>query len=496
MKIQQKFFIMFFAVVISFVITGLSNYGELDSIKQNWTDYLDQVANRQKYLMQIKGGLGYGGAIHRFKNYVLRGKESDRIKFEEKYNYISETISKYRKLKGLTIEESEALDVIQLKLDEYHNGLAVIKESKNDSMSITELDRIVKVDDNPAIKGFDTLNDAYYTFTEQSNTSINKSISSALFFLIFSIVLAFVIILLIGTIINRDIINQLGGEPYEIAQISKNVAEGKLYFQYHDKGELKGAYKSMIEMNGHLKSIFSKILHEASLMSESTNKLSQNTNEISKGASNQAASAEEISASIEEMAANISQNTDNSKITKDIALSATTQLSTVAQASERSLDSIKQIADKITFVNDIAFQTNILALNAAVEAARAGENGKGFAVVATEVRKLAERSKLAADKIAELSGKAVIATEDASLKTKALIPQIEKTANLVSEITNGSIEQDTGANEINNSVQLLNQVTQSNAGASDRMAENSRKLAEQALELKNIISYFKLTKNG
>lgn len=193
---------------------------------------------------------------------------------------------------------------------------------------------------------------------------------------------------------------------------------------------------------------------------------------------------------MEEMTANIQQNTENAQRTDRISHKVSQGVKEVGLASKESLVSIKNIAEKISIINDIAFQTNILALNAAVEAARAGEHGRGFAVVAAEVRKLAERSKLAADEIVLLASKSVAVTEGSAKLLETLIPEIGETARLVQEITSASLEQSSGANQVNNAIQQLNQVVQQNAGTSQQMAISSEELKSFADGLKETIRYF------
>lgn len=216
---------------------------------------------------------------------------------------------------------------------------------------------------------------------------------------------------------------------------------------------------------------------------------------LSQGANELAASVEEVSSSMEQMLANIEQNSENSKQTNKIALDASSRIKMSSDTSLNAVRSMQHIAERINVINDIAFQTNILALNAAVEAARAGEQGRGFAVVAAEVRKLAERSKSAATEISEVSVDTLNKAKNAGSELEKLVPEIDKTANLVQEITASSQEQAAGAGQINNAVQQLNAVTQHTASASEEIAASAESLLEMAEQLKSVISFFKLNKS-
>lgn len=247
--------------------------------------------------------------------------------------------------------------------------------------------------------------------------------------------------------------------------------------------------------NAFIKSVSNLVLQikaAGTHLKEVSEKMNQNSGKISSGASKQASTTEEVSSLMEEIAASIQQNTDNSNETKNISSQAKVGMEKMKETGQKSLNSIKSIAEKITIINDIAFQTNILALNAAVEAARAGEHGKGFAVVATEIRKLAERSKAAADEIISFSQSTVKETDISNELIENLVPEIVKTATLVEEITRASQEQNAGANQINNAVQQMNSIAQQNASLSEDLAKDSESLTIQAKELNLLVARFRM----
>ncbi len=220
--------------------------------------------------------------------------------------------------------------------------------------------------------------------------------------------------------------------------------------------------------------------------------LSDSSEVMSQGAAEQAAAAEEAASSIEEMAANIRQNADNAIETEKIAIRSAQDARDSGDAVDATVIAMREIAQKILIIEEIARQTNLLALNAAIEAARAGVQGKGFAVVAAEVRKLAERSQFAAGEINELSCNSVEVAEQAGTLLGTLVPNIQRTAELVQEISAASREQDSGADQINNSIQQLDHVIQQNSSSSEEMASTAEELLGQAEQLTDIISYFSL----
>lgn len=256
-----------------------------------------------------------------------------------------------------------------------------------------------------------------------------------------------------------------------------------------DLGELNRSIDKLVK---NLDNTLNGIKVSADSLASTGEQFNSTAQQLSSGAADQATSIEEISSSMEQMAANIQQNTDNAMHTEKIALETGNSMKEAAQLASHALESMNRISEKIAFVNDIAFQTNILSLNAAVEAARAGEHGRGFAVVAAEVRKLAERSKQAASEIQVFSKSGIEISQKADQKLARIIPQIEETTRLMKEIAASSLEQNTGAQQINSAIQQLNKVTQQNSASAEQMATGAENLSQSAGSLVNLFNFFKL----
>ena len=245
-----------------------------------------------------------------------------------------------------------------------------------------------------------------------------------------------------------------------------------------------------------LKDIVTSVQDAAENVASGSQQLSAGSEQLSQGTTEQAASAEQASSSIEEMNATIKQNADNASQTEKIAIRSSSDATESGKAVMEAVAAMKDIAGKISIIEEIARQTNLLALNAAIEAARAGEHGKGFAVVASEVRKLAERSQLAAGEISKLSSTSVEIAERAGSMLSKLVPDIHKTTELVQEISAASKEQAGGADQIDAAIQQLNQVIQHNAGGAEEMASTAEELSSQAEQLQSTISFFKVNDGG
>ena len=291
----------------------------------------------------------------------------------------------------------------------------------------------------------------------------------------------------------RSILKQIGGEPDYARDVMREIAGGNLSVEVHTKpNDHDSLLAGARDMVAKLKGVIGEVAGAARNVASGSEQMAAGAEQLSQGATEQASSTEEASSSVEQMAANIKQNADNASQTEEIARQSSANAEVSGKAVSEAVIAMETIAEKIMIVQEIARQTDLLALNAAVEAARAGEHGRGFAVVAAEVRKLAERSQAAAQEISGLSGNTVKAAQSAGEMLTKLVPDIQKTAELVAEIAGASNEQNAGASQINQAIQQLDRVTQQNTSAAEEMSSTAEELSSQADQLSSAISYFRL----
>lgn len=300
---------------------------------------------------------------------------------------------------------------------------------------------------------------------------------------------------IVGVFVMRYI-NKMLKIPLETAiNELRDLSNGNLQLKVvktDSKDELGVLNNALVNLSNRLKEVMYEIRTGSDVLLEASHKLSHAAEELSTGSNEQASSLEEVSSTMEEIAGNIASNSDNAKETSSIAEASSTSVANVAHVSDESNRAVQNIAEKMLVINDIAMQTNILALNAAVEAARAGEMGRGFAIVASEVRKLAENSKKAADDIIHTAETTRVQTEQAHDLLNTMKPQVDRTAHLVREIAAASYEQNNGVDQVNSAIQQLNAMTQQNSAAAEEMASSSEELTQQANSLKESIAFFKL----
>ncbi len=280
----------------------------------------------------------------------------------------------------------------------------------------------------------------------------------------------------------------------DVSRVVQALAKGDLTQSIDKKysglfGQLKNDINESLE---RLNSVMGDVKSTSNLIASSSEQVNGTAQSLSQGASEQAASVEQTSAAVEQMGASISQNSENARVTDGIASESSKAAKDGGESVLETAKAMKDIAEKISIIEDIAYQTNMLALNAAIEAARAGEHGKGFAVVAAEVRRLAERSQIAASEIGDLTGDSVKVAEKAGSLLEKMVPDIAKTAELVQEITAASEEQAGGVGQINSTMQNLDQVTQQNAASSEELAATAQEMRNRSASLLEKIDFFRI----
>jgi methyl-accepting chemotaxis protein len=305
------------------------------------------------------------------------------------------------------------------------------------------------------------------------------------------------LIMAFGFVVRRAVFRVLGGEPDYAVDITHRIADGDLSVNIklhpNDKSSLLFAMQVMVD---NLTRIIGQVSSASIRLSNAAGQVLATAGTLSESSSLQAATVTETTLSIEQMTTSITQNTETTKITNKLAGKAAAEAAAGGEAVYTTVNDMKSIASKIGIVDDIAYQTNLLALNAAIEAARAGEHGKGFAVVAAEVRKLAERSQIAAQEIGNLASSSVKQAEHAGEMLGEVLPAIRQTSELVQSIALTSQKQSVGVGQINGAMGQLNRATQQNASASEELTATAAELGEQAEMLQQTMTYFHLDTDG
>ncbi len=310
-------------------------------------------------------------------------------------------------------------------------------------------------------------------------------------FIYAALALALLIGISIALYVARGVLKDVGGEPTDIADMTARVARGDLSIAFNTQNPT-GIYAAIKDMVTQLINVVGQVRSLSDNLASASQEVSASAQTISQGATEQASGVEETTSSVEQLNASVQQNTENAQVTDGIATQSAQEAERGGEAVNKTVGAMKTIASKISLIEDIAYKTNLLSLNAAIEAARAGDHGKGFAVVASEVRKLAETSRLTAEEISGLAGSSVEIAEQAGKLLEEMVPNIQKTADLVQEISAASGEQSAGVGQINNSMTQLDKATQQNASASEELAATAEELSGQAEQLQQSVSYFKL----
>ncbi|MBF0415695.1 MAG: hypothetical protein HQL78_00645 [Magnetococcales bacterium] len=332
------------------------------------------------------------------------------------------------------------------------------------------------------------IKDLVDTVSDDQNKKLESEIASSKQMISFGSLFGVGLGLILAYMIAKGLVNSITGCIGNLIEMS----EGRIAIRcVTERGDEIGDMSRAIDkMAVKLREVVEQITIASGSVTDGAAQLADSAQTLSQGATEQAASIEETSSAMEQMSSNIAQNTENAETTEKISRSASENAAEGGQAVSEAVGAMKEIASKISIIEEIARQTNLLALNAAIEAARAGEHGKGFAVVAAEVRKLAERSQTAAGEISQLSNSSVQVAERAGHIINELVPNIQRTAQLVQEIASASREQSQGSSQINTAISQLDQVIQRNAGAAEEMAATADEMNEQSQNLANAIGFF------
>ena len=407
--------------------------------------------------------------------------------FKSSIAYLVASNNKYVSHPDRSLFNKDVLEVNAEYKNLFLNALKKIKENKSSNFKLKKESGTYYISFTPIKAGMDNYwalitETPYKVLTEKSDMLFLKSNIAG----VLSLIVLFIII--------TYSLNKTTKQLIEVIHFSKEISKGNLKSSLivNGKDEIAQLAESMNYMSANLKEFIGKIAQSSDKLNLISDHITRFSSELSEGASSQAASSEEVMASIEKMSANIHSNTENAKETEKISAQTLNGVKKGSKSAHQTLDAINEIAEKITIINEISRQTNILALNAAVEAARAGEHGKGFGVVASEVKKLAEKSQKAANYINELSEKGVDISSLAEKELSELVPEVEKTATLISEITNASNEQSNGVDQIQMAVQSLNEIAQKNAAFSVQLNDKANSLLKEASMLKSYIHYFKI----
>jgi methyl-accepting chemotaxis protein len=507
MKIGQRLGITFGIITLLTFSLLVVSYSAISNLSGRWDFY--NAETMKKYTSAFKGKVDLGDGIHMFKDYVLRGKDEYQTAFTADMAAIDQDAADYTSNHGdMNEREKLALQQIKESTDAYRVAMKSVVAMKASGTSIEEIDKSIKGADRPLGKAFDDLLLVANEEEDATSNAISTTVTTSKWETITIGIVAALASVLFAWISTIRITRPLN----EAVFIASKVAQGDLTQRINvDRGDEVGQLlQALKDMNESLANIVGEVRNTTDSLTITSQEIAQGNTDLSQRTEEQASSLEETASSMEELTSTVKQNAENAKQANQLAVNASSiavkgglvvddVVRTMALISESS----KKIADIISVIEGIAFQTNILALNAAVEAARAGDQGRGFAVVASEVRSLAQRTAGAAKEITALIVASVDKVDTGSKQAdqagetmKEVVKSVKRVTDIISEIAVASNEQSSGIEQVNQALLQMDEVTQQNAALVEQAAAAAEGMHGQSKLLKDAFSIFNLLNNG